>query len=195
MKDEEITAPRYMGVTVLRVTPLDEDGSPDHQWAMTYHLDEPVMFGIGTVEPLPTFTREYTHITISIRRSIVGALVAEFEHPQYRDIGAIAQGIWQRRRTGVAVEGWAEYEPGTWWYAIVPWWRYMADPEQWPLKELPEHRAYALGECLTVDGYAWPEPGPFPSPHNPSPGTQLVMGVTNVVPPAPGFPPFPGAAA
>lgn len=197
MRDEEITDVRHIDTTVLRVTPLHQDGSPDHSWAMTYHLDEPVMFGVGTVECLPSFTRSPdAGICLDFaRRRIAGALVAEFEHPQRRDIQAIAQGIWQRRRTSAAVETWSESAPGTWWYTLVPWWRHQWDTDRWPLKGLPGHRAYALGDCLSVDTYAWPTPAPMPDPYALRPGTQIIFGETAIAPPEPGFPPYPGAAA
>ncbi|MEU2265020.1 hypothetical protein ABZ568_00900 [Streptomyces olindensis] len=197
MNDDEITDAQHTAVTVVRVTPLRADGHPDHQWAMTYHLDEPVLAGIGIEECLPSFTRspEAGVCLDYMRRRYVGALVAADEHPQHRDIGAIAQGIWQRRRTGAAVETRAEAGPGTWWYTLVPWWRHRSDTDRWPLKGLPGHHVYALGDCLLVDGYTWPRPAPLPNPQPLNRGTQLILAETTIAPPAPGFPPYTGAAA
>lgn len=197
MSDEEITDVRHMDATVVRVTPLGEDGSPDHSWAMTYHVDEPLNFGVGFMECLPSFTRSpEAGVCLDFsRRRIVGALVAEFEHPQRLHIGAIAQAIWQRRRTGAAVEAWSESGPGTWWYTLAPWWRHQTDTDRWPLEGMPDHRAYAHGDCLSADGYTWPTPAPMPDAYELSAGTQLFLAETTIAPPAPGFPPFPGAAA
>ncbi|MEU0059881.1 hypothetical protein [Streptomyces sp. NPDC006334] len=196
MRDEEITGVGYMAATVLRVTPLKQDGTPDHPWAMTYHLDEPLLFGVGTVECVPAFTRSpMGDICLAdvVRPRMVGALVAEFEHPQCRDIGAIAQGLWQARRTGTAVEAWSESGPGTWWYALAPWWRHQWDRDLWPLKEM-QHRAYAVGDFLAGHGYTWPAPSPLPEPYALGLGTQLILAETTIAPPAPGFQPSPGAA-
>ncbi|MFE3033081.1 hypothetical protein ACFXKY_15725 [Streptomyces canus] len=197
MNEDEITGVQYASVTVVRVTPLRGDGSPDHPWAMTYHLDEPILFGIGTVECLPSFTRAPdagTCLDFSRRRT-AGALVAGYGHPQYRNVQAIAQGLWQRRRTGASVETWCESGPGRWGYLLVPWWRHQTDTDWWPVEDLPDHRAYALGDCLPVDHYVWPSPPPVPAPHALQPRTQLVLAETTTAPPPPGLAPYPGAAA
>jgi hypothetical protein len=195
--DEEITSVRHMPATVLRVTPLRDGGSPDHSRAMTYHLAEPLLFGVGAVQYVPAFTRSPTADLCmpAAPPRMIGALVAEFEHPQRRDIQAIAQGIRLRRRIGAAIEAWAGFEPGKWWYAVVPWWRRQQDTDVWPLDELPDHRAYAVGGFLAVNAYAWPSPSPLPDRHELSPGTQLVYGVTTVPPPPPGLAPITGTGA
>ncbi|CAL9610335.1 hypothetical protein SUDANB1_05612 [Streptomyces sp. enrichment culture] len=193
MKEYEITHASGVPVTVVRVTPLGEDGTPDHPWALTYHYDAPVMLCAGTYEPLHTWPGE---VLQRFSHRMVGALVAAYEHEQRRDVQALKQGIWQRRRTGAAVEGWAEEEPGRWWYVLVPWWRHRTDREAWPLKSMgvddDTHRVYALGDLRPVDRYAWPALSPLDEPHDVSRGTQLVMAHTHVAPPPIGFPAFTG---
>ncbi|MBC9731224.1 hypothetical protein [Streptomyces sp. TRM68367] len=193
MDREEITHVSSAAVTVLRVTPLEEDGTPDHGWAMTYHYREPVLLGSGALERIPSFLNapgENLREWLPPRR--LAAIVAPLDHEQSRDVYALAQGLWQRRRTGSAVEAWQPQEPGTWWYTLIPWWRYNPDTDRWPLKELEgDHRAYAFGDVRPVNTYAWPALPPFPEAKALGPGTQVVIAFTETPPPPPGLPPSP----
>ncbi|KUN37746.1 hypothetical protein AQJ30_15800 [Streptomyces longwoodensis] len=193
-RDEEITAVRYMPATVVRITARREDGSLEHTWAQTYHLDEPLLLGLGTLETFPGYLRssQAPPLVRGPAHRMAGALVARYEHPQHTDILVIAQAIWQRRQSDVAIEAWTADEPGHWWYALVPRWRRMWDTEMWPLATLSGgHHAYAVGECRPVDDYPWPSPAPIPGVlPPPAPGTQVIQAHTTVAPPPPGFPPY-----
>ncbi|KUN32470.1 hypothetical protein AQJ11_02800 [Streptomyces corchorusii] len=190
MKDE-ITGVQYMDATVLRVTPLDEAGTPNHPRAMSFHLDEPVQVGVGTLEP----KRQFGLLATVQGLDLAVGLVADRGPWLRADVQAIAESIWQERRTGAAVEWWAEADLGFWWYTLVPWWRHEWDTDRWPFKNAEDRQAYAVGYCRTVDAYDWPAPAPLRDPHGLTPGTQLVYARTPVEPPAPGLPPYPGAAA
>ncbi|MFB0617285.1 hypothetical protein [Streptomyces sp. AGS-58] len=176
-----------MDATVLRVTPLREAVVPAHPWAMTYQLDASILFGV-CIEPRSSFgplVRAASH-------GLTCALLAEREHPQRHDVQAVAQGLWQRRHIGAAVEVWGEAEPGSWWYALVPWWLHEWDTAVWPLGGLEDRQAYAVGECCPVDAYDWPAPAPLRYPHSVEPTTQLVYARTPIEPPAAGLPLFTG---
>jgi hypothetical protein len=196
VKEAEITPGRYMPATVVRVTPRGGDGSHDHAWALAYHFAEPVVFGVGALETVPGWTLgpEAPVCASMFGHRMAAALVAPWRHPEHRDVSAVAQSIWQQRRTHCAVEAWGTIGAGRWWYMLVPCWRRIDDTELWPLKGAPEHQVYALGECRRVDAYAWPDPPPLPGPHPVDRGTQAVYGETHVPPPPAGFPPRPGAA-
>ncbi|CAM5481243.1 MULTISPECIES: hypothetical protein [Streptomyces] len=191
MRDDQITGVRYMDATVLRVTPLNETGRPNHPWAMTFHLDEPVQVGVGTLEPQWAFGLLANALGL---RLAVG-LVADRGPWLRADVQAVAESIWQRRRIGAAVEWWAQADPGFRWYTLVPWWRHEWDTDVWPLKDADDRQAYAVGYCRTVEAYDWPAPAPLRDLHGLGPATQLVYARTPIEPPAPGLPPHPGAAA
>lgn len=192
-QQEELINSTSIAVDVLRVTPLHEDGTPDHPWALTYHYREPVLFCAAILEPVDAWPGEVIRYR---SHRYVGALVAEYEHEERRDIQALAQGLWQRRRTGAAVEAWTLMEPGIWWYGLMPWWRHSPDTDRWPIKpSMDDFRAYAVGDLRPVDGYAWPDPSPLTDTWSPYRGAQMIVAQTRIPPPPPGLPPYTGTAA
>jgi hypothetical protein len=189
---EELTAVKSIAVDTVRVTPLDEAGTPDHPWAMTYEFRTPVLFCVAIAELPGGWPGEALRYR---PHRYVGAIVAEYEHEQSRDIQALAQGLWQRRRSGAAVEGWTLMDPGIWWYGLMPWWRHCPDTDRWPIKDTDEDRAYAVGNLRGVDGYPWPTPSPLTDTYSPYSGTQMIVAQTREPPPPAGLAPFTPAAS
>ncbi|MDQ0961968.1 hypothetical protein QFZ66_005846 [Streptomyces sp. B4I13] len=185
---------RRMPATVLRLTPLNEEGKPTHPWAMTYRYDEPVLLCFGVAERTPSWlsARDTTLEAVPTTRAL-GALVGPLKHPELREVEALAHGLWQRRRGGAAVEAWAPRGPRMWAYSLIPFWRHHWDTDRWPLHELEDsHRVYAVGDVQPVDSYAMPTPPPFPATSFPGRRTQLVYAETETPPPPPGLAPLTG---
>ncbi|MEW1677961.1 hypothetical protein AB0O47_32710 [Streptomyces noursei] len=197
----EGTEARSAEATAIRVTPRDEAGRPDHAWGLTYRFDDqPVGLHLVTVQ-VTAEVRAFDptkRFPFSIVDRVDAALTASENHPRFRDVQALAQGLWQHRRTTATVEAWGpKDEPGTWWHVLIPAWR---DSYRWegdnPLPvQLPEgHRVYGAGHVERSWNWAWPAAGgpvavPVEDPEPVGADVWFLLSMTTVPPPDQGFPP------
>lgn len=192
--DIETSPPTSAECTAVRVTPLSETGEPDHRWGLTYRFAEPVtLVYIHRRRILPVGTPRTEGV--GVLPALV-AVTAPRDHPQRHDIAALAQGLWQARRRGAAVDAWAPTLDGAFAYSLLPHWQHL-DRDHWnrPGDDDPLMRTYAAGcayPCATAFRRA---------PYPPSPagegsieaGTHVILSVVKDPPPPQGFPALSGA--
>lgn len=180
--------------TIVRVTPLDGLGVPDHDQARAFVFDEPVWLRLGQV----TAHSELT--TYGGRRHVIGlvdhvdgGVSARQDHAALDEVLAMARMLRDEDRPGVAVEVWGQVNAGEWWYVLVPWWIGQhpgrMDPEA--LGGVPYgHELYAGGTVRRAGRWVWPAVMPLKrDPGRPplvGPFVWYVVATTSVPPPAPG---------
>lgn len=188
IRDYETQRVHEAPVTVLRVTPRDEAGNSVHRWAYTFRFDDPLFLAIATVtalEPITPVARPRPFIQSA---RVYGAIIADDSGPtDPHGITALTYALWQRRHHGAVLEAWAEINPISWAYFMIPAWCDDEGTDRWDVEEPPHRQVCAVGKMHTVNGYTWPEPGPFPETPEPWPQTRYVTGVTPIRPPAPGY--------
>lgn len=175
-------------VTTVRITPRDEAGQPDHRWAFTLRFDDPVFLATIQVTPAENIgvcTRD--RLIIQSAR-VYGAFIADDEvDTDPLHVQTLGWSLWQRRHHGAAVEAWAEIDPATWTYRLIPSWHDDCGTDRWTVDEPANRQVFTVGKISTVDSYPWPHPAPLLDAPQTSPGSHYLMGVTPVRPPTPGY--------
>ncbi|BBA98300.1 hypothetical protein RVR_4432 [Actinacidiphila reveromycinica] len=187
MSNDDISEapPSYAPCAAVRITPYDGD-HPDHDQAVTYRFGTPITF-------VHVYRTRHPYLGTTVSRDeqqmpgLVGFTVPE-DHEEADTALAVAQGLWQRRGTYVAVDLWSR-SPHGYLYALVPFWKRLDLDEHPGLPERPEHRTVALGEsCPAPRPVLWPRSVTEPGPYSVEPGVQMLLS-TDVDPPPPaGFP-------
>lgn len=181
----ETAPPSSAPCSAVRITPYGDDG-PDHDQAVTYRFGTPITFVhvyrtrlpyLGTMlggdaHPLP---------------GLVG-FTAPDDHEEAEIAHAVAQGLWQRRGTYVAVDMWSRGVGGS-LYLLVPFWRRLNPDEHPGFAERPGHRTVALGEAVTASRPSrWPRSDSSLGTHAIEMGMQLRLSTDIDPPPPAGFP-------
>lgn len=193
------TAVGYMPAEVLRITPLDEDGTPRHAWAQTYAADpeDPPALSYLAHRPEDGFHTGPLRYTAP---TCWAALTARTGYSDPRLIESLRSALWQRRHHGAAVEAWARHpDPGRgWWYTLMPAWHY-AEPARFPEPDPDEHREgttyltpghhlYAAARLQGNAAYSHDSPPPWPgAPSTLDPGTRVLLACGDTPPPAAGL--------
>lgn len=182
---EDLLTPTHaVPVTTLRAALLDTLGTPQHRQAVTYRFTEPVTLALGRCERPPAITDPPG---LALRSTeYLAHLTAPHDHPERTAVRRFTRGL-RRLGTPMCVEAWAELEPGTWWYALLPWWRRVhLIPEEWPLKADDGQELHAAGRLRQAGAHTWPPVCPLDEPRTPDPGAAVLIARTTVPPPRPG---------
>ncbi|MEC3995215.1 hypothetical protein VSR01_17400 [Actinacidiphila sp. DG2A-62] len=181
--------PTYAPCVAVRITPYagDED-EPDHQQAVTYRFDEPVMLAYVYRTHQPAVYESTGPFPYARAAPGLVAFAAPDDHPNRLVLPALAQGLWQRRGTWQAVDAWAKTPGGETLYLLVPRWKRL-DVDEHKVDVLPGHSVLALGEAIpTTEARAWPRACDEPAEYHVEWGTSLFLSTDTSRPPAAGFP-------
>lgn len=183
--DVETSDPVRALCTAVRVTPLNDDRTPQHEWGQTYHFEEPVTLLYVHRRRLPEIGSPATGSVTALPALM--AFTAPADHPQRLDIAALSQGLWQRRRSGAAVDTWSPLDGEAWAYTLIPHWRHL-DRDDWHLPEEPGTRTYAAG-CAHPSTIVYRRPAQSPEDGEAcTVGTHLFLAVEDTQPPPQGYP-------
>lgn len=193
MREDEITShpPSYSRCLAVRITPYAGDGEPDHDQAVTYRFDDdPVMLGYvyRTYEPAYLSQTREANLPSSHAPAAPGlvAFLAPDDYPDPPALSRLAQGMWQRRGTWVAVETWSKTSGGETLYTLVPQWARL-DLDEHEVPAPPHHHVFALGKAApTREARPWPRPDG--REYHVEWGTGLFLSTDTNPPPPAGFP-------
>lgn len=152
---------------VIRVVPLDQDGTPRYEFAHTFTYEAPVTLTVLHCNPLPPITAGPIERLSYDRTTLHAAVTApEGRNP---DLAPLAYALWQRRHHSAAVEAWAqETVPGRplrpldqWWYRLIPAW-HLRPTAEWPDKHTPHH-VYACAQLAPNEAFRLADPPPYPT--------------------------------
>ncbi|RPK58113.1 hypothetical protein EES44_24585 [Streptomyces sp. ADI96-15] len=179
--------PSYARCLAVRITPYAGDGEPDHDQAVTYRFDDaPVMLGYVYRTREPAIVAPACRSPYAPAANDLVAFSAPDNHPAPAAISQLAQGLWQRRGTWLAVDTWSKTPGGEALYALVPQWKRL-DLDQHAVPAPPDHHVLALGETVPTQG-ARPWPRPDGDQYHVERGTNLFLSTDTCPPPATGFP-------
>ncbi|GAA2948672.1 hypothetical protein ACFPN0_14975 [Kitasatospora cinereorecta] len=190
MRDDEIVShpPSYSRCLAVRITPYAGDGGqPDHDQAVTYRFDEdPVMFGYVYRTREPAIHQSTGSFPYAPAAPGLVAFLAPDDHPDPPALSRLAQGLWQRQGTWIAVDTWSKTPGGETLYTLVPQWK-RVDLDEHEVPAPPHHHVFALGEATaTRDAQQWPRPDD--RAYHVEWGTSLFLSTDTSPPPAAGFP-------
>ncbi|MGC4947769.1 hypothetical protein ACLQ2N_16430 [Streptomyces sp. DT224] len=189
MRDDEITAhpPSYARCLAVRITPYDSDGEPDHDQAVTYRFDDhPVMFGYVYRTYETAYLSQTREALYAPAAPGLVAFLAPDDYPDPPALSPLAQAMWRRRGTCVAVDTWSKTPGGESLYTLVPLWKRI-DLDEGKMPAPPHHHVFALGEAgSTREAQQWPRPDGRAYPVEW--GTRLFLSTDTSPLPAAGFP-------
>ncbi|MEU6929006.1 hypothetical protein AB0A05_07560 [Streptomyces sp. NPDC046374] len=179
--------PTYAPCIAVRITPYaGDEGEPDHDQAVTYRFDEHlVMLGYVYRTYAPAIypsTGPFPHAPAA--PGLVAFSAAD-DYPDPPALSRLAQGLWQRRGTWLAVDTWSKTPGGETLYTLVPRWRRL-DLDEHQVPGPPNHHTFALGEAIvTRDARLWPRPDG--RDYHIEWGTSMFLSTNTNAPPAAGF--------
>lgn len=190
MHDDEIVShpPSFTPCLAVRITPYASDeGEPDHDQAVTYRFDEdPVMLGYVYRTYGPALHRSTGPFPYAPAATGLVAFSASDAYPDPAALSRLAQGLWQRRGTWLAVDTWSKTPGGETLYTLVPRWRRL-DLDQHEVEPPPGHHTFVLGEAIVTRGSrTWPRPDG--REYHVEWATSLFLQTDTSPPPAAGFP-------
>ncbi|MFJ7592492.1 hypothetical protein ACIQZO_35005 [Streptomyces sp. NPDC097617] len=190
MRDDEIVShpPSYSRCLAVRITPYTGDGGePAHDQAITHRFDEdPVMLGYVYRTREPAIHQRTGPFPYAPAAPGLVAFSAPDDHPDPPALSRLAQGLWQRRGTWVAVDTWSKTPGGETLYTLVPQWK-CVDLDEHEVPAPPDHHVFALGEATATRGARqWPRPDG--RTYHVEWSTTLFLSTDTSVPPAGGFP-------
>ncbi|THA54281.1 hypothetical protein [Streptomyces sp. A1136] len=180
--------PTYAPCLAVRITPYTGDeGEPDHDQAVTYRFDEdPVMLAYVYRTREPAIHASTGPFPYAPAAPGLVAFTAPDDHPEPQNLARLAQGLWQRRGTWLAVDVWSKTPGGQTLYVLVPRWKRL-DLDEHEVPGPPGHHTFALGEAIpTRDARTWPRTGD--GEYHVEWGTSLFLSTDTSAPPAAGFP-------
>ncbi|MFD5788632.1 hypothetical protein ACFWH1_18665 [Streptomyces sp. NPDC127037] len=177
------TPPSYTPCTAVRITPYNGH-TPDHDQAVTYRFNAPITFVHVSRTRHPSLGT-----TVSRGEQQLPGLAGFTVPDTYKTTDtalalALAQQLWQRRGTFVAVDLWSSGAHGS-LYALLPFWKCLDIDEHPGFAERLRHRTVALGEsCPAPQSGLWPRSAEAPGPYSVEQGVRMVLS-TDVDPPPP----------
>ncbi|MFF2940238.1 hypothetical protein ACFVSQ_10385 [Streptomyces niveus] len=189
MRDDKIVShpPSYSRCLAVRITPYAGDGEPDHDQAVTYRFDEdPVMFGYVYRTREPAIHQSAGPFPYAPAATGLVAFLAPDDYPDPPALSRLAQGLWQRRGTWMAVDTWSKTPGGETLYTLVPQWK-RVDLDEHEVPAPPHHHVFALGEAIaTREAQQWNRPDD--RAYHVERGTSLFLSTDTSAPPTAGFP-------
>lgn len=177
--------PSYTPCSAVRITPYNGD-APDHDQAVTYQFETPITF-------VHVYRTRHPYLGTTLGRdeqrmpALVGFTIPN-DYEETDTASAVAQGLWQRRGTLVAVDLWARGVSG-YLYALLPFWKRIDLDEHPDFAERPGHHTIALGECQTAPRpVRWPRSDPSLGAYDIERGVQMLLSTDIDPPPPAGFP-------
>ncbi|MFI9026361.1 hypothetical protein [Streptomyces sp. NPDC053560] len=168
---------------VVRVTPSDTDGNPQHDEASVHHFSKPVSLLYATRRS-ETLSGDRRCTADRPRLPGLVALTALPDHAEPAAVDALARVLEERRGRITSVDAWSQSTDGFWVYTLVLRWQDLP-PEDWPHDLAPDARTLAVAVSRPAhEPYPWPDPAPFLGHPDTSIGTEVFLS-TDCEPPPP----------
>lgn len=175
------TPPSYAPCSAVRITPYTDD-RPDPDQAVTYRFDKPITFVHAYRTRVPYLGTTLGHDEHQMP-GLVG-FAAPIDYEEADTAHALAQKLWQRRGTFVAVDLWLHVGAG-YVHALAPAWAWADLGEHPNFGAPPGHHAVTYGECRPAPWpVRWSHSDPSQAAYDIDRGVRILLSVDHDPPPA-----------